>query len=93
MFQNLIAKHGASASAVPRSGTAIFITCLIPVILPSELAIMVPYAVNGFVPAIRKINAPRRIATANAIALIIQILDLGRSSLFAILMKGVFSFI
>ena len=42
MFQkSSIAKHGASASAVPRSGTAIFITCLIPVILPSELAIMV----------------------------------------------------
>ncbi len=42
------------ASAVPSSGTAILTTCLTPEALPSELLKIAPYAVIGFVPAIKK---------------------------------------
>ncbi len=93
MFQNRIAKQGARARAVPSSGTAVFTTCFSPVVFPRELASIVPYAVIGFAPAIRKIRPPRIMAIAKAAIRISQIFLFGISSLLVSLIKGVFSFI
>ena len=88
-----IAKHGANASAVPSSGTAILTTCLMPEALPSELLKIAPYAVIGFVPAIKNTSPPSTIASRNAAARISQTLLLDISSRFARRIRGVFSFI